>query len=169
MQIKIHIIGACLLLLTLAACGSKVNQTNFDKIKGNMAEQEVIAILGEPTESSDEVSRGAIGKWQKLIWKNDKTGDFIDIQFSGGKVQILFGYEEDGQEGHEEDRQEGHKKSGGAARRRPDGAARRDPGRREGLGPPHGTEDSPHRLPDRDHRALGFAMARRQARRATSC
>jgi len=87
----IHTLGSCLLLLVLAACGSKINQANFDKIKVNMTKQEVIAILGEPTESSDEVSRGAMGKWQKLIWKNDKTGDFIDIQFSGGKVQILFG------------------------------------------------------------------------------
>lgn len=92
MKRLIHTLGSCLLLLALAACGSKINQANFDKIKYNMTKQEVIAILGEPTESFDEVSRGAMGKWQKLNWKNDKTDDFIGIEFQGGKVAILIGF-----------------------------------------------------------------------------
>lgn len=84
MQIKIHIIGACLLLLALVACDSKVNQANFDKIKGAMTEQEVIAILGEPTKSATR------SKWKKFIWENDKTGEFIDIQFTRGNVALPF-------------------------------------------------------------------------------
>jgi SmpA / OmlA family len=38
-------------LLFLAAC-SKVNQENFAKVQEGMSEQEVIAILGTPTESN---------------------------------------------------------------------------------------------------------------------
>ncbi len=92
MKRLIHTLGSCLLLLALAACGSKVNEVNkanFDKIKYTMTKQEVIAILGEPTESFDEVSRGVWGKWQKLNWKNDKTGVSINIEFQDGKAAKL--------------------------------------------------------------------------------
>jgi len=35
----------------LAGCGSKVSQSNFDKVKEGMTKAEVTAILGEPKET----------------------------------------------------------------------------------------------------------------------
>lgn len=35
----------------LAGCGSKVSQSNFDKVKEGMTKSEVVAILGEPKET----------------------------------------------------------------------------------------------------------------------
>ena len=40
--------GVAILLLCLAACGSRLNQENFDKIRDGMSQKEVREILGEP-------------------------------------------------------------------------------------------------------------------------
>lgn len=75
-------VTALLVSLLLVGCGSKVTQENFDKIQAGMSQDEVVAILGEPTESSG-ASVGPIsgGTW---IWKKDRAT--IVIQFVGGKV-----------------------------------------------------------------------------------
>ncbi len=86
-QRLIHTLGACLLLLALAACGSKVNQANFDKIKSGMTEQEVLDILGKPDETQ---SRLGDDTWKRWDWKDDKTGGKILIQFIGGRVVIPY-------------------------------------------------------------------------------
>lgn len=69
-------------LVVLAACGSKVTQENFDKIKAGMTQEEVTALLGEPTESSGFSLGNLSGT--SAVWK-DKNGA-IHIQFVNGKV-----------------------------------------------------------------------------------
>ncbi|MBI1942906.1 MAG: hypothetical protein HYS35_04500 [Betaproteobacteria bacterium] len=69
--------------LLLAAC-SKVTQENFGKIQDGMAEQEVLAILGSPTESSSTTVLGISGTTSRWV-----SGDAeIMIRFLGGKVAV---------------------------------------------------------------------------------
>ncbi|MEW5708017.1 MAG: DUF3862 domain-containing protein [Pseudomonadota bacterium] len=76
----------CLLLavalVVLTACGSKITQENFDKIKAGMTQEEVTTLLGEPTESSGFSLGNLSGT--SAVWK-DKDGA-IHIQFVNGKV-----------------------------------------------------------------------------------
>ena len=53
-------VAAFLLALTIAAC-SKVNQENFLKIQEGTSEQEVISLLGQPTESNSVNVLGVSG------------------------------------------------------------------------------------------------------------
>jgi len=69
--------------LFLFGCGSKINQANYDKIKTEMTEAEVEAILGKPTETSSNQLGPLSVRSSK--WK-DKNGT-ISIQFFNGKVQ----------------------------------------------------------------------------------
>jgi hypothetical protein len=69
--------------MSLASCaGSKISQENFEKIQTGMPLSQVIAILGEPTESSSvdvAVFSGTVSKW--------KAGSVtITIQFVNNKV-----------------------------------------------------------------------------------
>ncbi|OGB95008.1 MAG: hypothetical protein A2Z31_05900 [candidate division NC10 bacterium RBG_16_65_8] len=77
-------VGATALLvsLLLVGCGSKITQENFDKVHAGMSQEEVKAILGDPTESSG-ASIGPIsgGTW---VWKTGEAT--IVIQFVSGKV-----------------------------------------------------------------------------------
>ncbi|MGQ0654414.1 MAG: outer membrane protein assembly factor BamE domain-containing protein [Betaproteobacteria bacterium] len=69
--------------LLLAAC-TKVTQDNFAKIREGMSEQEVRAILGEPTESATTTVLGISGTSSK--WA---SGDaVIAIRFVNGKVAL---------------------------------------------------------------------------------
>jgi hypothetical protein len=68
-------------LLVLAAC-SKVSQENFAKVQAGMTEQEVIAILGSPTESTSREVLGITGTSSR--WVSGDTS--ITIRFVGGKV-----------------------------------------------------------------------------------
>ena len=73
---------ALLVSLLIAGCGSKITQENFDKVQAGMSQEEVKAILGDPTESSG-ASIGPIsgGTW---VWKTGEAT--IVIQFFSGKV-----------------------------------------------------------------------------------
>jgi len=73
-----------IMALLLSACGSKISQENFNKIKDGMAEADVVNILGEPTESSSMGVAGLSGS--SATWKYDKTT--ITIQFVNGKVAL---------------------------------------------------------------------------------
>lgn len=75
---------ALALLLALAACGTSYDQAAYDKIKINMSLKEVIAILGEPSESKGMSLGGVSGT--SATWK-DKHGS-IDLQFVNGKVKV---------------------------------------------------------------------------------
>ena len=70
-------------LLLLAAC-SKITQGNFDRIKDEMSEQEVAAILGSPTESSSTSLVGISGTASR--WA-DKDA-VITVRFVNGKVVL---------------------------------------------------------------------------------
>ena len=73
-----------LLALLLTACGSKINQSNFDKIQDGMSETDVKALLGTPS-SSDSVGIGGLSGTSD-VWQ-DEHGS-ISIQFVNGKVKL---------------------------------------------------------------------------------
>lgn len=67
----------------LAACGSKVTAENFERIQTGMTQKEVIAVLGEPTETSNVNIAGVSGGMAS--WKDG--GTVISVQFLNDKVQ----------------------------------------------------------------------------------
>ena len=70
-------------LFALSAC-SKVNEENFAKIHDGMGEQEVVALLGKPTESSSVSVLGLSGTSSRWVTKDA----VITIQFFNGKVRL---------------------------------------------------------------------------------
>lgn len=80
------IITAFILTLTvfLISCGSPISQKNFDKIKSGMSKNEVIQLLGEPTESTG-MGLGEISG-ANLVWKSSEIT--ITIQFINDKVAV---------------------------------------------------------------------------------
>lgn len=79
---------AATLLFFIVACGSKVNQNNFDRIEEGMTREAVVAILGEPTAVSDftygdpKLYRSGTA----LQW--DDGDRSITVRFVDGKVWI---------------------------------------------------------------------------------
>lgn len=67
----------------LAACGSKISAENFERIRTGMSQQEVVAILGEPTETSAVSIAGLSGGM--ATWKDGNT--VISVQFVNDKAQ----------------------------------------------------------------------------------
>jgi hypothetical protein len=72
-----------LLVLLLAACGSKINEGNYAKIEIDMTEEQVRSLLGEPTESSSINVAGLSGTSLKWVGKEGT----INVQFLNGKVK----------------------------------------------------------------------------------
>jgi len=72
-----------LLLLVLAACGSKVTESNYAKIEIDMTEEQVKSLLGAPTESSSINVGGLSGTSSKWVAKEGT----INVQFLNGKVK----------------------------------------------------------------------------------
>ncbi|MEM7016340.1 MAG: DUF3862 domain-containing protein [Pseudomonadota bacterium] len=72
-----------LLLIGLAAC-SKINQDNYNKVENGMTMEQVVAILGEPTEKSGGSIGGLSGS--SATWKGEDMT--ISIQFVNDKVQL---------------------------------------------------------------------------------
>jgi hypothetical protein len=72
-----------LLLLAPAACGSKVNESNYAKIEIDMTEGQVKSLLGTPTESSSMNVAGLSGTSSKWVSKEGT----INVQFLNGKVK----------------------------------------------------------------------------------
>ena len=72
-----------LVLLVAAAC-SKVTQENFAKVQEGMSEQEVIALLGEPTESNSVNVLGISGTTSR--WASSDAQ--ITIRFVNGQVAL---------------------------------------------------------------------------------
>jgi hypothetical protein len=69
-------------LLALAAC-SKVTEENFARVRDGMTEQQVIELLGKPTESSSVNILGLSGTSSKWVEKDA----VITVQFVNGKVR----------------------------------------------------------------------------------
>ena len=80
-----------LLLLALSACGSKINEANFNKIVTDMTREEVHAILGPSTESSSLKIGGLSGT--SSTWTSEEA--MISIQFLNEKV-IAKGFSKPG-------------------------------------------------------------------------
>lgn len=76
-------LAAALAALLLAACGSKITAENFARIQTGMTQQEVVALLGEPTETS-AISIGGLSGGMST-WRDGNTT--ISVQFLNDKVQ----------------------------------------------------------------------------------
>lgn len=74
-------LAVMLLALFLLAC-SKVTPTNFEKIQDDMTRQQVIEILGEPSDVSSASLLGFSGG--TATWRDGKT--VITVRFVNGKV-----------------------------------------------------------------------------------
>lgn len=73
-----------IVLLAFAAACSKVTQENFLRIDEGMTEQEVIALLGRPTESNSVNFLGMSGTSSRWV-----SGDaVITVSFVNGKVAL---------------------------------------------------------------------------------
>ena len=75
------LVAALLLALIVAAC-SKVNQENFLKIQEGMSEQDVISLLGRPTESNSVNLLGVSGTASRWVGRDA----VIAVRFVNGKV-----------------------------------------------------------------------------------
>jgi hypothetical protein len=73
-------VSLCILLI---AC-SRVSQSNFDKIQPGMSMEQVVAILGEPSDSQSITFGGLSGT--SATWKNNDAT--ITLQFLNDKMQI---------------------------------------------------------------------------------
>ncbi len=74
---------ALLVALLIAAC-SKVTQENFARIQDGMTEQEVISILGSPTESNSVNVLGVSGTSSRWVSRDA----VINVRFVNGKVAL---------------------------------------------------------------------------------
>jgi hypothetical protein len=72
-----------MLVLLLAAC-SKVTQENYQKIEEGMTEEQVVALLGKPTETNSVSVLGVSGTVSR--WAADDA--VITVRFVNGKVGI---------------------------------------------------------------------------------
>lgn len=72
------LLGAVLLL---AAC-SKATQANFDKVQEDMSKEDVIALLGEPTQAESGSMLGMSGA--SLVWEGDEV--VITVALMNDKV-----------------------------------------------------------------------------------
>jgi outer membrane protein assembly factor BamE (lipoprotein component of BamABCDE complex) len=79
---RVHRSFGLALLLFLAACGSRLSQENFDKIREGMSQREVREILGDPVDASGASLLGISGG--EAVWKDDKT--IITVHFLNEKV-----------------------------------------------------------------------------------
>jgi outer membrane protein assembly factor BamE (lipoprotein component of BamABCDE complex) len=75
-------LGIAILLLCLAACGSRLNQENFDKVRDGMSQKEVREILGDPVDASGASFLGLSSG--EAVWKDNKTT--ITVHFLNDKV-----------------------------------------------------------------------------------
>jgi hypothetical protein len=105
------------LFVTGVLGGPRLTVENVQRIRGDMTEAEVIAILGRPTEAKDglpadfgpgtkEVDQNVGGVnvrfrfgpqasgLRTLTWR--KKGDFVTIVFRNGKVASVYGYLKEG-------------------------------------------------------------------------
>lgn len=80
---SIGVTALLLLLFALAACASKVNESNYGKIEIDMTEEQVKNLLGTPTESSSMNVAGLSGTSSKWVSKEGT----INVQFLNGKVK----------------------------------------------------------------------------------
>jgi len=80
-------LAVAIIIITLAACGSRLTQENLNRIENGMTEEQVKAILGKPTSVE---SAGALGMTSASY--TYKSGDQeVKIMFVNGQVMARFG------------------------------------------------------------------------------
>ena len=79
---RFALLALALVMVVAAAC-SKINEENFGKVREGMGEQEVLSLLGTPTESSSVSVLGISGTASKWVAKEA----VITVQFVNGKVR----------------------------------------------------------------------------------
>ena len=84
MKLLLRLVLVSLFVFQLSACGSKITEENYAKIENGMTEEEVVSILGKPTERS----ASGIGSLTTtgLAWQGEKIA--INVQLVNGKVQL---------------------------------------------------------------------------------
>jgi hypothetical protein len=75
---------AALLAAVLIVGCSRVNEENFLKIRDGMSEEEVIALLGAPTESNSVTVLGISGTSSRWVGRDA----VISVRFVNGKVAL---------------------------------------------------------------------------------
>ena len=83
MKATISLLTSVLAAILLSAC-ARITQENFSRIEPGMSEQEVIAILGSPTESSSVDVLGISGTAARWAGADAE----ITVRFVGGKVAL---------------------------------------------------------------------------------
>lgn len=73
-----------ILCLVLVACGARVNQENYEKIRNDMSTAEVNKLLGEPS----DVSSFAIGNLSATTARWVGKSHTITITFANEKVKM---------------------------------------------------------------------------------
>lgn len=81
---RARLAAAAALGLLLAACSPRADRAHFARIENDMPEAEVIAILGEPTDTQ-AFSLGGLSA-TSATWKGPEGT--IAIQFLNGKVML---------------------------------------------------------------------------------
>ena len=76
-------LAALLAALLIAGC-SRVNEENFSKIRDGMSEEEVIEVLGPPTESNSVTVLGISGTSSRWVGRDA----VISVRFVNGKVAL---------------------------------------------------------------------------------
>lgn len=82
MKPVVNLALSAMLSVLLVACGSKLNQENFEQITNGMTREEVVKLLGEPQENSGASALGISGGQAK--WSDGKTE--VTVQFLNDKV-----------------------------------------------------------------------------------
>jgi hypothetical protein len=72
-----------LVVVMLAGC-ARITQENFLRIQDGMSEQEVVSILGSPTESNSMNILGVSGTASRWVGKDAEIG----VRFVNGKVAL---------------------------------------------------------------------------------
>ena len=80
---RFRALAFALALAVAASACSKITEENFGKVREGMNEQEVLSLLGTPTESSSISLLGLSGTASKWVAKDA----VITVQFVNGKVR----------------------------------------------------------------------------------
>lgn len=73
-----------LLGFVLAACGARINQENYEKVKNDMSVQEVNRILGKPTDVSSFAIGGLSASTAKWVGKTHT----ITVTYANERVKM---------------------------------------------------------------------------------
>jgi len=78
------LIATVLCCFVLAACGSRVNQENYEKVRNDMSVEQVSDILGKPT----EVSSFGIGGLSATTSRWEGKSHTILVTFANDRVKM---------------------------------------------------------------------------------